>query len=228
MADPMTKGEQTRQRIVEQAAAIFNQPGYEGGLMAELMAATGLKKGGIYRYFSSKEALAAEAFDYSWRGALEARLPAGSPVQGLAWVQALVANFVTQRPIVAGGCPLLNTAVEADDGNPVLRARAVGALRGWHARIVEELQWASRRGQLRPAVDPRSMATVVIASLEGALMMSRLEGESEALKQVAAHLRTVLDDCGTEPAPSPKRAPVKGRPSRTRPRRTAARPTNRD
>ncbi len=59
-------------------------------------------------------------------------------------------------------------------------------------------------------------------------MMSRLEGESEALKQVAAHLRSVLDACAMEPAPSPKRAQAKRGPSRARPRRTAARPTNRD
>jgi AcrR family transcriptional regulator len=61
----MTKGEQTRQRIVAEAAPVFNQRGYEGSSLADLMKATGLKKGGIYRHFSSKEELAAEAFDYT-------------------------------------------------------------------------------------------------------------------------------------------------------------------
>jgi TetR/AcrR family transcriptional repressor of nem operon len=42
--------------------------------MAALMEATGLEKGGIYRHFSSKQAVAAEAFDYAWRGALDARM----------------------------------------------------------------------------------------------------------------------------------------------------------
>jgi TetR/AcrR family transcriptional repressor of nem operon len=65
----MTKGEQTRRRIVEAAAPIFNIRGYEGASLSELMAATGLKKGGIYRHFSSKEELAAEAFDYTWAAA---------------------------------------------------------------------------------------------------------------------------------------------------------------
>ena len=62
----MTKGEQTRRKIVEAAAPIFNKRGYEGSSLNDLMEATGLKKGGIYRHFSSKEELAAEAFDYTW------------------------------------------------------------------------------------------------------------------------------------------------------------------
>src|SRR6202171_5234257 len=61
----MTKGEQTRKKIVEAAAPIFNQRGYEGSSLNDLMEATGLKKGGIYRHFTSKEELAVEAFDYT-------------------------------------------------------------------------------------------------------------------------------------------------------------------
>jgi len=56
----MTKGEQTRRKIVEAAAPIFNKRGYEGSSLSDLMESTGLKKGGIYRHFSSKEELAAE------------------------------------------------------------------------------------------------------------------------------------------------------------------------
>ena len=52
------KGSATKQRIVEAAAPVFNQRGYWGASMADLMAATGLEKGGIYNHFGSKEALA--------------------------------------------------------------------------------------------------------------------------------------------------------------------------
>ena len=63
----MRKGEQTRQEIIRKAAPIFNQRGYHGAALSDLMKATGLEKGGIYRHFDSKEQLAAEAFDYAWR-----------------------------------------------------------------------------------------------------------------------------------------------------------------
>src|SRR5580700_1573646 len=116
----MTKGELTRQRIVAAAAPIFNQRGYEGSSLADLMAATGLQKGGIYRHFSSKEELAAEAFDYTWKAAWETRMQdVDQASSGIEKLKRLIANFVECRPPVAGGCPILNTAVEADDGNPI-------------------------------------------------------------------------------------------------------------
>ena len=57
----MTKGERTRRKIVADAAPVFNTRGYEGSSLNDLMSATGLKKGGIYRHFASKQALVVEA-----------------------------------------------------------------------------------------------------------------------------------------------------------------------
>ena len=70
---PAAKGARTRRKIVAAAAPIFNQRGYDGSSLSDLMAATGLKKGGIYRHFAGKEELAAEAFDYAWEAAWTAR-----------------------------------------------------------------------------------------------------------------------------------------------------------
>src|SRR5215813_8035692 len=70
----MRKGEATRREIIEKAAPIFNQKGFEGASLSDLMAATGLEKGGIYRHFESKEELAAEAFDYAFKSAFETRM----------------------------------------------------------------------------------------------------------------------------------------------------------
>jgi TetR/AcrR family transcriptional repressor of nem operon len=126
----MSKGEETRERIVVEAAALFNQRGYEGSSMSELMKATGLEKGGVYRHFSSKEEVAAEAFDYAWQAALHARMHELDAVSNsVDRLKRFVANFVERRSSVPGGCPLLNTAIESDDGNPALRERARKALR---------------------------------------------------------------------------------------------------
>src|SRR5579872_625107 len=119
--NPMTKGEQTRRKIVEAAAPIFNRRGYAGSSLNDLMAATGLKKGGIYRHFASKQELAAEAFDYTCEAAWNARLPhVDEKANGIDKLKQLIASFIDQRSPVAGGCPILNTAIDADDGNPVL------------------------------------------------------------------------------------------------------------
>jgi AcrR family transcriptional regulator len=67
------KGEATRQDIIRKAAPIFNQKGYSGAALSDLMRATGLEKGGIYRHFESKEELAGDAFDHAWKVAMDAR-----------------------------------------------------------------------------------------------------------------------------------------------------------
>ena len=195
----MTKGEQTRQKIVEAAAPIFNQRGYEGSSLNDLMHATGLKKGGIYRHFSSKEELAAEAFDFTWDAAWKARLLHLDDRQsGIDKLKQLISNFIDLRSPIPGGCPILNTAVDCDDGNPVLRARAAKALRFWSARLQKIVEQSQGRGEIKSEVEPKAVATLIIASLEGALMMSRIQRDDEPLRRVQAHLNQYLD---TEVAP---------------------------
>jgi len=190
----MTKGEQTRRKIVEAAAPIFNKRGYEGSSLNDLMEATGLKKGGIYRHFSSKEELAAEAFDYTWEAAWNARLlHVDEKANGIEKLKQLIANFIDQRSPVAGGCPILNTAIDADDGNSVLRAHVGKALRSWLSRLQAIVEQALERGETRPGVDPKSVATLIVASLEGALMISRIQRNDGAQRRVQLHLNRYLD-----------------------------------
>ena len=190
----MTKGELTRKRIIEAAAPIFNQYGYEGSSLNALMEATGLKKGGIYRHFASKEELAAEAFDYTWEASWKARLlHVDEKANGINKLKQLIANFVERRSPVPGGCPVLNTAVDADDGNPILRSRVGKALRSWTGRLQAYVEEAQQQCDARTDVDPKDVATLIVASLEGALMMSRIQRSDEALRRVQSHLNEYLD-----------------------------------
>src|SRR6516165_11128027 len=141
----MRKGQQTRQDIICKAAPIFNQRGYEGTALSDLMKATGLEKGGIYRHFESKQQLAAEAFDYAWKLAVDARFADTPEIPNTVdRLKQLVRNFEGRRSgLVPGGCPLLNTAIDSDDGNPRLREKAQRALDSW----LESLQSIIEEGQ---------------------------------------------------------------------------------
>ena len=162
--------------------------------MADLMEATGLEKGGIYRHFPSKEAVAAEAFDYAWEEAFQERVrDLGSISGSVDRLKHLIANFVERRSSIPGGCPLLNTAVESDDGNPVLRERARHALGKWQGLIVSIIREGIERREIRNEVNPNQMAMLIISSLEGALMISRLERNRDALLAARAHLENYLE-----------------------------------
>jgi TetR/AcrR family transcriptional repressor of nem operon len=190
----LSKGEKTRKRIVAEAATLFNERGFGGGSMAGLMQATGLEKGGIYRHFSSKEELAAAAFDYAWQAATDVRMhDLDSIPNSVAKLKRFIANFVERRPAVAGGCPLLNTAIDTDDGNPILRERARKALHQWQDILSEIVSSGLKRKEIRNGVNPGKLATLIIGSLEGALMISRLERNRDALLETQAHLVRFLD-----------------------------------
>jgi TetR/AcrR family transcriptional regulator, transcriptional repressor for nem operon len=194
MTTKITRGNATRRRILEQSAAVFNKHGYSGTSMSALMAATGLEKGGLYRHFESKEELAAAAFDYAWETVTEPRRRGLEDcATSLEKLLLLVRNFV-EPPARAlpGGCPLLNTAIENDDGNPVLREKARGALDEWRSVIAEIVREGQRARELRKDVDPVAVATIVISSLEGAIMFSRLEKTREALVMIGKHLEVYL------------------------------------
>jgi TetR/AcrR family transcriptional repressor of nem operon len=189
-----SKGQKTRERIVAEAANLFNQRGFEGSAMSDLMAATGLEKGGIYRHFSSKEELAAEAFDYAWKSAFETRIHDLEQVpNSIEKLKRFIVNFINGRPAVPGGCPVLNTAVEADDGNLLLRDRVRAAWREWRDYLAEIVAAGLKRKEIRPEVDPKQVATLLISSLEGALMIARLERNKEALLTAQSHLERYLD-----------------------------------
>jgi TetR/AcrR family transcriptional regulator, transcriptional repressor for nem operon len=190
----MSKGTETRQRILEQAAAVFNQHGYEGASMAALMEATGLEKGGIYRHFASKEELALEAFDYAARRAMRARFEEVRNFDNsVDQLKAFVRSFVERYSSLPGGCPLFNTAVDADDGNPQLRKRAKRAIRRW----LKVLRLTIRRGiearEIRREINPEQLAILIFSTLEGALVLSRLEKDREPLRAVQTHLERYLE-----------------------------------
>ena len=190
----MSKGDETRERIIAKAAGLFNQRGLEGTSLTDLMEATGLEKGGIYRHFPSKEAVAAEAFDYAWEAAFQERLRDLESIPGsIDRLKHLIANFVERRSSIPGGCPLLNTAVESDDGNPVLRERARQALGKWQNLLISIVNEGIQRGEIRNGVDPNKLAMLIISSLEGALMISRLERNRDALLAARSHLHDHLD-----------------------------------
>ena len=98
-AAKVRKGEQTRQRIVERAAPVFNQRGYAGTSLAELIAATGLEKGGIYNHFASKDELALAAFDHAVSLLVGRNAAAQVGHEGLDRLTALIAAFGTGSTI---------------------------------------------------------------------------------------------------------------------------------
>jgi TetR/AcrR family transcriptional regulator, transcriptional repressor for nem operon len=192
-----SKAEQTKNKILASAAELFNLQGYAGVSITEIMTATGLKKGGIYNYFSSKEELAIAAFDYAFdrvaklqRNILREKKDA---IERLLSLFDLYADFVDNPPI-KGGCPLLNAAIDSDDTNPLLRDRVRLAMDSWQDLIRHIIKKGIQKGEIRVNISADEIATLIIVNLEGGIMMSKLYGDRVHLERSIEHLHNYLND----------------------------------
>ena len=187
----MSKGEETRERILARSAQLFNRQGYFGASLADIMRETGLEKGGIYNHFSSKEQLALEAFDYAY-GLVQQRIrqALAGKLNAIERLQAIVSVFqgIAEDPPVAGGCPILNTAIEADDANEVLRDRARAAMDEWRNTIQRIVNKGIERQEIRPGINVDEVATIFITTLEGAIMLSNLYKDPIHMNRAADHI----------------------------------------
>lgn len=188
----MSKGSRTREQIIEEAAALFNRLGYQATSVNDVMKATGLQKGGIYRHFASKDELAVAAFDYAVEQMRQRFTQALSGKTGaVERLRAIVAVYerIPVDPPVPGGCPILNASVEADDTHPVLMHRAQTALRGLRRVIETALQDGQASGELRQDIQHVATATTIIACLEGAVMLSTLHHSQTPMRHVVRQLQ---------------------------------------
>src|SRR5579875_2203804 len=185
----MSKGKETRQRIIELAAPLFNRQGYAGCSMADIMEATGLEKGGIYRYFESKEALAIEAFRFALGQTRKLHTHDLADTSGaLARLHAVIDRFVSEPSPMEGGCPLMNTAVDTDDSNAALRELAHRAFVEWRSRLAAIVREGIAKREIGGPCDPAELADTMVAALEGALVLSRLDGNKRALQHARQSL----------------------------------------
>jgi AcrR family transcriptional regulator len=190
-----TKGQRTRARIVREAADLFNVRGYSGTSVADVSAAAGLEKGGVYNHFESKDALAMACFEYAAGAVLTrlneaARSGAGARERIFAILE-LYSTIAGQR-LMKGGCPILNTAVEADDTHPALSALARGALNSWRATIRDILSDGMAAGEFRLLAPADEIATAVVAALEGGMMLIKIYREPALMRAVTAQLSAYL------------------------------------
>lgn len=188
---PVTKGEATKERVLMRAARLFNVKGYFGVSLSDLMEATGLKKGGLYNHFESKEQLALEAFDYAltlYRARMSEALAgkSGATDRLLAIISVIRRN--ANDPPIPGGCIIMNMAIESDDALPALRERARRAMDSWRKLIQRTVKAGLESGEFQADVDPDETASLLIGTLEGGVMLSKLYRDPVHVLRAADHM----------------------------------------
>lgn len=192
----MGKAEETRQTIIEKAAVIFNQNGYQRTTMSTLTRALGLTKGAIYGHFTDKDELAVEAFRYNAQSIAD-RLrkelrPCKGPVEKLrAYARAF--PDIYDEIVVTGGCPILNTATDADDAHPLLHEEVRKVLTAWEGWLIAMVNSGKESGGVRAETDAHQFAANFMALIEGGILLGKTLGEKKYLECSVKQIDHLID-----------------------------------
>jgi len=186
------KGEKTKKHIIEQTAILMNQRGFIATPLSEIMEVTGMQKGGLYNHFKDKEELALQAFDHCYainKARVEEMLLGKTTVNErlTAFIEAYCG--LSEDPLLPGGCPIMNAGVEAADGQSLkLQARAQNAMQYLLDFIAETLATGIINQEIQADVDPKQTATIIMATIEGAVLLSKLSQDISHILIVKNHL----------------------------------------
>ncbi|NII82990.1 MULTISPECIES: TetR/AcrR family transcriptional regulator [unclassified Pedobacter] len=195
----MTKAEKTRNFIVEKTAPIFNMKGYTGTSLNDITAATGLTKGSIYGNFTNKDEVALAAFDYNLKNVssrIDAEMNKQVSVKDKLFVYINIYQKFIDGTVAEGGCPVLNTAVDADDTHPELREKVLKAVLGWKNKIAKLVETGISAKEINTEHNPEQVALTIIAIIEGAIMISRLTAKPAHWNLIMDSLKKYINSLG--------------------------------
>lgn len=199
-----SKSDRTRAFIIEKASTLFNTKGYHGTSMADIMEATGLTKGGIYGNFKKKgidkkgvkEEIALAAFEYNVKAVERDIALRTHVIEHTADKLKAVVFYYKEKVLnfpIDGGCPLMNTAVDADDNFPNLLKKVRLRMKDWQDKIVHTINKGIKREELVDDIDPVDFATYYIGCLEGGILLSRLFDDRNSFAVMASNLVEKID-----------------------------------
>ena len=196
--EPRTgRGRASRERIVERAADLFAERGIAGTSVDEVLAAAGAGKGQFYHYFRGRDELAAAAVGYRCAQVLDGLTEALGDVSSLAGLEQALAGFIAGfEQAGLPGCPIGTLATEVAGRNEAARLQAAAGYDACERLLADALERMRQRGELRADAQPAVLATGLLASIEGGMVLSQTRKDVASLRiavdtglaQVRTHL----------------------------------------
>lgn len=192
----MTKAERTKQFIIEKAAPIFMIKGVAGTAMSDIMEATKLAKGSLYVHFENKEELSYSVVDYNLNAFIDRTLAAVSNLKTAKLKLFGMLDFLSDplNPPVAGGCPMMNFGMEADDTSPVIRDKVCKIIVDVQKFIRETVESGIAAGEFQKVWDARTFATKTYAMIEGGILISRVSGNNDQMNILVNIMKAEIEE----------------------------------
>ncbi len=190
-------GKSTREAILDAAMRLMHVHGYHQTSLDDVLSESGVGKGNFYYHFRSKEELGFAILDQIVATFVERTLepcfadPTGAPLPQIRCFLDRVVQAQRDRQC-RGGCAMGNLASELSDVHEGFRKRLASVFTTWHARFAEALAEAKRRDEVVAACEPDATARFVVASLEGAILLTKVTKDIGVMEQCVGELKRYL------------------------------------
>lgn len=176
------KGQETRQRIVDAAAALIFEQGVAHTTIEDVRAAADVSSSQLYHYFDDKPALVRAVVDHQADTIVGGQQTFDlSSLDGLrTWRDWVIEH---QRQLnCSGGCPIGSLGSVLAETDPEARAQVSDGFKRWEAAIQSGLREMQVRGRLTPDADPDTLALALLAALQGGLLLTQIERDTKPLE----------------------------------------------
>jgi len=191
----MTKGQETKSAILDEALALASRVGFTGLTIGQLAEQTGMSKSGLFAHFQSKEQLQLQTLAHARQRFIDTTVrPALAVPRGEKRVRELFERWLTwETEVLAGGCIFVTGSIEFDDQPGPMREALVADQRDWLDTIAAVVETAVAEGDFRSDIDPRQFVFEVQGLTLGFHHSARLLDDEQALDRVRTAFEAVLD-----------------------------------
>jgi TetR/AcrR family transcriptional repressor of nem operon len=182
-SEPKTRrGRVSRERIVDRAAELVAEHGVQATRLDEVLAAAGASKSQLYHYFADRDQLVEAAVARRCEQVLGGLTEAFAGVATLEEFEQALAGFVAVYERSPSGCPIGTLAGEVADRNEGARVRVMAAFAAWERLFADAFERMRAREELRADASPQALATALLASIEGGLLLSQTRRDAASLR----------------------------------------------
>jgi TetR/AcrR family transcriptional regulator, transcriptional repressor for nem operon len=192
------RGRASRERLVEAAAQSVVDHGIHQMRLDEVLASAGSSKSQMYHYFEDRDGLVAAAVEHRCAEVLAGLAPAFAGVDSIRGLGAVLNAFADQYANQLTGCPIGTLASELTSGPEPARQFVVEAFATWETYLAQALTRIRERGELRPDADPATLATGLLAALEGGMFLSQVRRDPAALRAALTAALGFVASCRQE------------------------------
>ena len=171
------KGARTRARIVEEAAALIHERGMAATTLEDVKVAAEVSGSQLYHYFPDKDELVQAVIDYQADAIVNRNRNALASANGVeAWRKMVMT--AAKRTKAKGGCALGSLVGQLAESDPEARALIAAGFDQWAGAIADGLRSLHADGKLPSGIDPDDLATTLLATLEGGLLLAQVQRSS--------------------------------------------------